>query len=193
VTVRRLASVFMTAAVLACAAPAVAQRADPAVLAEQREALSALDWMNGEWRGTAEIMTAPGQYRTIRHTERIGPMLDGTIKVIEGHSYEADGSTAFNAFAILSWDRENNRYVMRSYAAGRAGDFPLETTSTGWTWSTPSQGGEVRYTTVHTDGGWTETGYFIAPGREPMRVITLSLTRSGDSDWPVAGAVAPGD
>ncbi len=192
-TVRRLASVFMTVAVLACASPAPAQVADPAVLAAQRERMAALDWMNGEWVGTAEIMTAPGQYRTIRHTERIGPMLDGTIKVIEGHSYEADGATAFNAFAVLSWDGENSRYVMRSYAAGRVGDFPLETTPTGWTWSTLARGGEIHYTTVHTDEGWTETGEFIAPGREPMRVITLSLHRTGDSDWPMAGAVAPGD
>jgi hypothetical protein len=177
----------------ACAPPpATAQQADPAVLAAQREAMATLDWMDGQWVGQAEIMAGPGQTRSIRHTERIGPMLDRTIKVIEGHSYEADGATAFNAFAVLSWDPARG-YMMRSYAAGQAGDFPLEVTPTGWRWSTPSRGGEMRYETVHADGVWTETGDYVLPGREPMRVITLRLRRAGDSDWPAAGAVVPGD
>lgn len=188
-----LAAAFAALSLACAAAPVLAQQADPAVLAAQREAMADLDWMNGEWIGTVEIMTGVGQTRTLRHTERIGPMLDGAIKVIEGHSYESDGSTGFNAFAILSWDDAQDRYVMRSYAQGHAGDFPLEITPTGWKWSTPAPGGEIRYTTVHTDSGWTETGDFVAPGREPMRVVTLSLTRRGDSGWPAAGAVAPGE
>ncbi len=187
----RLAAVFTALALLGAVAPAGAQQADPARLAAQREAMADLDWMNGEWVGTAEVMVGAGQTRTLRHTERIGPMLDGTLKVIEGHSYEDDGSTGFNAFAILSWDVEQDRYMMRSYAAGRAGDFPLETTPTGWTWSTPARGGEIRYVTVQDGELWTETGDFIAPGQEPMRVITLTLTRRGDTDWPAADAVAP--
>ena len=189
----RVTAAFLAFSLVCSSAPAVAQQADPAALAAQRGAMAELDWMNGEWVGTAEIMVRMSQTRTLRHTERIGPMLGGTIKVIEGHSYEADGSTGFNAFAILSWDDAQDRYVMRSYAQGHAGDFPLEITPTGWRWSTPARGGEIRYTTVHTDGGWTETGDFVAPGREPMRVISLTLTRRGDSDWPAAGAVAPGE
>ena len=189
----RLAAAFAALAIASTAAPAVAHQADPVAVAAQREALSRLDWMNGEWVGTAEIMTGPGQTRTLRHTERIGPMLDGTIKVIEGHSYEADGSTGFNAFAVLSWDREQGRYVMRSYTGGHSGDFAMETTPTGWRWSTPARGGEIHYETVHTGDNWTETGDFVMPGREPMRVVTLRLTRKGDSDWPMAGAVAPND
>lgn len=173
------------------AAPVLAQQMDPAAVAAQRERMAALDWMDGEWAGTAEIMTAPGQYRTIRHTERVGPMLDGLVKVVEGHSYEPDGSTGFNALAILSWDATQNRYVMRSYTGGLAGDFPLEITPTGWRWSTPSRGGEMRYETVHEGDAWTEVGHYVMPGREPMRVITLSLTRRGDTDWPAAGAVSP--
>jgi len=183
----------LSALSLACVAvPAVAQQMDPAVAAAQREQMSHLDWMNGEWVGTAEIMVGMGQTRTLRHTERIGPMLGGLIKVIEGHSYEANGDTGFNAFAVVSWDDEQDRYVMRSYVGGMSGDFPLETTPTGWKWSTPSRGGEVHYETVHDGDSWTETGDFVAPGREPMRVITLRLHRTADTDWPAAGAVAPG-
>lgn len=189
----RLAAAFAALSLACAAAPALAQQVDPAAVAAQREHMSRLDWMNGEWTGAAEVMVGMGQTRTLRHTERIGPMLDGVIKVIEGHSYEADGSTGFNAFAVLSWDDENDRYTMRSYVGGMAGDFPLEITPTGWRWSTPARGGEIRYETVHTPDSWTETGDFIMPGREPMRVITLRLTRKGDSDWPAAGAVAPGD
>ena len=190
---RRFAASFAALSVVCCAAPAMAQQFDPAIATAHRGHLSQLEWMNGEWVGTAEVMVGMGQTRTLRHTERIGPMLDGVIKVIEGHSYEADGSTGFNAFAILSWDDENERYTMRSYVGGMAGDFPLEMTPAGWRWSTPARGGEIHYETIHDGDSWTETGDFVMPGREPMRVITLRLHRKGDSDWPAGGAVAPGE
>ena len=190
-------SVLMFAAVLACAAPAMrpvsalAQAQQPEGSPAQREALRRLAWMDGEWRGTATVTVGMGRTLELRHTERIGPMLGGSIKVIEGHSYGEDGKTAFNAFAIVSWDEEKDGFVMRSYANGMAIDVPLEATETGFDWTTPAQGGEVRYHTRFENGVWTESGEFVMPGREPMRVIEMRLTRTGDSDWPAAGAVTP--
>ena len=190
-------SILAVAAALACAAPliapapAVAQVQDPAGSPAQREAMQRLSWMDGEWRGTATVMAGMGRTRDLRHTERIGPMLGGSIKVIEGRSYGDDGGTEFNAFAILSWDAEKNAYVMRSYANGMAIDAPVQVSDGGFDWTVPARGGEVRYHTRYDNGVWTESGDFVMPGQEPMRVIDMRLTRTGDSDWPAAGAVTP--
>jgi hypothetical protein len=84
---------------------ALAQAPNGAALqAEQRERLAPLAWLDGIWRGSAEF---PGQIGplTITQTERVGPMLDGTVKVIEGRGYDPDGKLVFNALTTLAWNR----------------------------------------------------------------------------------------
>jgi hypothetical protein len=77
-------------------------RPDPAALiTAQREAMVPLGYMDGVWRGSASIMLPSGK-KLITQTERIGPLLDGSIKVIEGRGYEADGRVGFNAFGVIS-------------------------------------------------------------------------------------------
>ncbi|RZJ05800.1 MAG: DUF1579 domain-containing protein [Brevundimonas sp.] len=182
------------AAVLAIgvAAPALAQAPLPSGTQEQREAMQRLSWMDGEWAGTAAVYAGPDRTTTYRHTERIGPMVGGSVKVIEGRTTDDAGNVVFNAFAIVSWDDAADRYVMRSYANGDAGDFPLEVTADGFKWMTPSRGGSVDYVTTHTGDEWVETGDFVMEGgRPPMRVIELRLRRRGNTDWPAANPVAP--
>ena len=177
--------------VLAAPAAALAQALQPAGTAEQRQAMQALAWMDGDWVGEATVSMGPGRTSTHAHTERIGPMLGGSIKVIEGRSTNDDGTVAFNAFAVVSWDDATDSYVMRSYANGQAADFPLQATADGFRWSTRGRGGEIRYVTTFRDGEWVETGDFVMPGRDPMRVIELRLRRRGDTDWPAADPVVP--
>lgn len=182
---------YLTLAVVLSAAPAAvsAQSIQPAGTAEQRAAMEALSWMDGEWVGETTIMTGPGQTRTHPHTERIGPMLGGSIKVIEGRS--PGDNPSFNAFAVVSWDDAADRYMMRSYANGHAGDFPLEANADGFSWTAPAQGGEIRYVTTFRDGEWIETGEFVGQGRPPMKVVELRLRRRGDTRWPAGDPVAP--
>jgi hypothetical protein len=40
------------------------------------------------------------------------------------------------------------------------------------------------------DGAWREVGDRIMPGKEPVRIFEMNLTRVGDTDWPAAGAVS---
>ena len=187
-------SLNVLAACVALALPAAAsgQTMQPAGTAEQRAAMQTLSWMDGEWVGEATVSMGPGQTSTHPHTERIGPMLGGSIKVIEGRSLGgADGAAAFNAFAVVSWDDASDRYTMRSYANGEVGDFPLQATADGFSWTSPARGGEMRYVATFRDGEWVETGHFVMPGREPMQVIQLRLRRRGDTDWPAGDPVIP--
>jgi hypothetical protein len=43
-------------------------------------------------------------------TERIGPFLGGSTKVIEGCSYDDAGAARFNAFGIVSYDPATRSY-----------------------------------------------------------------------------------
>ncbi|HKO99417.1 MAG TPA: hypothetical protein VJU86_20625 [Pyrinomonadaceae bacterium] len=177
---------------LACSIPVLAQQGhDPAALiAAQREAMAPLAMMDGVWRGPAWTILPSGQKHSITQTERIGPFLDGSVKVLEGRGYEADGKVTFNALGILSYNPATRAYTLHSHAHGRSGDFPLKTTADGYVWETPGGGNAtVRYTAVIKDGNWHEVGDRIVPGQAPVRFFEMTLKRIGDNTWPAAGAV----
>lgn len=165
---------------------------DPApLIAAQQKAMTPLGFMDGEWRGTAWTVVPSGEKHTITQTERIGPFLDGSVKVIEGRGYEADGRVSFNALAIISYSSDKQAYNMRSFAQGRSGDFALTPLADGFVWDIPAGPMTIRYTATIKDGTWHEVGDRIVPGKDPVRFFEMNLKRVGDTTWPAAGAVAP--
>jgi hypothetical protein len=165
-------------------------RPDPAALiAGQRAAMDSLSFMDGVWRGTAWTMRPSGEKHTVTQTERIGPFLDGSVKVIEGRGYDPDGKLTFNAFGTVSFNPATRAYTMHSHAMGNVGDFALKPTADGFVWEIPAGPMTIRYTATVKDGAWREVGDRIAPGQEPVRFFEMNLKRVGDTDWPAAGAI----
>lgn len=165
---------------------------DPEVLLKaQREAMTPLSFMDGVWRGTAWTISPSGEKHTLTQTERVGPFLDGSVKVVEGKGYAADGKVVFNAFATIYFDPAKRTYTMRSYAQGRAGEFALTPKPDGFSWEIPAGPMTIRYTAVIKDGTWHEIGERIQPGKDPTRFFEMKLKRLGDTDWPAGGAVSP--
>jgi hypothetical protein len=166
-------------------------RPDPAkVIAAQQEAMLKLSFMDGVWRGSAWTILPSGEKHTITQTERVGPFLDGSVKVVEGRGYDADGKVGFNAFATISYKPATQGYAMHSYAQGNVGDFVLTPTADGFVWEIPAGPMIIRYTATIKDGAWREVGDRILPGKEPMRFFEMNLKRIGDTTWPAAGAVS---
>ena len=185
---KRLALISLAALLLTPLA-AHAQAADTAAIAAQQQAMKKLDWMHGVWRGPAVSQGPQGEHR-VTQTERIGGFLGGTLKMMEGKGYQADGSIGFNAFGVVSYDAQTQSYWLTSWAQGRAGKFPLTLTATGYVWGIPAGPQTIRYTATLADGVWTEVGDYIAAGQPPRRFFTMTLRRVGDSAWPSAGGIA---
>jgi hypothetical protein len=168
------------------------ERPDPAkLIAAQKEAMAPLAYMDGVWRGTAWTMLPSGEKHTITQTERIGPFLDGSVKVIEGRGYEPDGKVSFNAFGTISFDAKSGTYTLHSHAMGQVGDFSLKPTADGYTWEIPAGPMTIRYTATVKNGKWTEVGDRIMGDQKPIRFFEMTLQRIGDTDWPAAGAIPP--
>jgi hypothetical protein len=176
-------------AVLLYAVPATGQeRSQADILATQKAALAKLAWMDGQWRGPAVTQTQTGEHR-VTQTERIGPMLDGTLKVIEGRGFNPDGTKGFNAFGVISFNPYSGGFEFRTYAQGNAGTFAITPTEDGYVWETPGGSGTtIRYTATLADGTWTEVGDRITEGK-PLRFFEMHLKRVGSSAWPGAGAM----
>jgi hypothetical protein len=190
----RLAALALLLMMMGAAVTASGQgRTDPATLiAAQREGMQRLSIMDGVWRGPAWTILASGEKHTITQTERIGPFLDGSVKVIEGRGYDPDGKVTFNAFGTISYTPATHAYTLHSYAQGNVGDFVLTPTADGYVWEIPLGPMTIRYTATIKDGAWREVGDRIMPGKEPIRFFEMNLKRVGDTNWPAGGAISPG-
>lgn len=183
--------IVILAAMLAVPTVLAAQMPNPEALKQEQVAkMSPFAMIDGTWRGTAVIQTPQGQLQ-LTQTERVGPMLDGAARVIEGRGYTQDGKLAFNAFATLTFNPATSKFEMHALSDGRVGVFPVEPRADGFVWETPAGPGKVRYVATVKDGVWTETGDFEMPGAPPRRFITMTLKRLGDTDWPSASSVPP--
>jgi hypothetical protein len=159
-------------------------------IAAQKEAMGRLAFLDGTWRGEA-TETRPTGTRTFTQTERVGPFLEGSVKVVEGRGYEADGTLVFNAFGIIAYDPDKKLYGMRTYAQGRGADVPVTVTADGFLWEIAVGPLTIRYTATVKDGTWHEVGERVTVGGGPVKFFEMTLKRIGDTDWPAAGAVPP--
>jgi hypothetical protein len=182
-------ALVLVAAVAATFAGAPTLHAQPTP--DRAKAMAKLAFMNGIWVGPASGASADGSHYEVTQTERMGPMLGGDIIVIEGRGYAPDGSTAFNAFAVVSWVPGTGKYELRSYAQGYAGTFDLVPTDDGYRWEIPAGPVTIRYTATIKDGTWHEIGERIAPGQPAVQIFEMNLKRVGDTDWPVGTPVSP--
>lgn len=186
------AAIFTATFITTFTQPAFAQgRPNPATLiAAQRDAMMVLASMDGVWRGPAWTILPSGDKHSITQTERIGPFLDGSIKVIEGRGYDSDGKVTFNAFGTISFNPATRGYTLHSHAMGQVGDFVITPTADGYVWEIPAGPMTIRYTATIKGDTLREVGDRIETGKEPVRFFEMNLKRIGSTNWPVEGAIS---
>lgn len=155
------------------------------------KSLDALAPFDGAWRGPARTLNRNGQFVELIQTERVGPLLSGAIRLVEGRGHSKDGTVRFNALGIFSFNADVGKYNFHSYAMGHEGDFPLTVVPGGFTWEVPAGPAKIRYSAKVEGDEWIETGDRLVDGQPPMRIFEMRLRRVGSTDWPQAGGIAP--
>jgi hypothetical protein len=156
------------------------------------EPMNKLAFMRGVWRGRATGTLPDGSTYSVTQNERMGPMLGGDIVVIEGRGYRDDGTTGFNAFAVVSWDPRAATYQIRSYAQGQAGTFDLRLITDGYVWEIPAgPNAKIRFTATVKDNRWREVGELLVEDQPPRQTFEMNLERVGDTDWPIGTPIPP--
>jgi len=171
-------------------APANAQAPNASLLAKQQAAMEALNFLDGEWAGPAVAFERTGAIK-MTQTERVGTLLDGTVRLVEGRAFDASGKTLFNAFAVIAYDVPRSRYVITSYASGYTTTTGLELNANGFGWEVPAgPGAKMLFTAVVKDGVWHEVGDYVGVDGMRKRTFQMTVKRRGPSKWP-AGTLVP--
>ena len=138
--------------------PTFAQYIDSLQVNEMKK----VQWLAGNWEGEGWMMFGQEEKHTFLQTETVTSKLNGLLLAIEGLGTVGESKIIHNAFAVLSFDSENQRFVMRAHKADGAfteadalvndnGDFI-------WGFNHP-YAGELRFTIRQNDKGqWYEIG-----------------------------------
>ena len=129
---------------------------------ETIQALNNISFLLGQWTGTGWIQMGP-QKSTFNQTETIISKVNGTVIQIDGLGIDGKNPDKIihQAFAIISYDAENKKYLMKAFK-GDGGQIDAEAKLLNdhtfeWGFSTPMTG-SVKYTISVVNNKWTETG-----------------------------------
>jgi len=133
----------------------------------------------GIWVGSGEALVQ-GTLRSFTQTETVTPHLDGELLTIEGVGHDPDDATRRThlAFAVLSYDVEQQRYQWRAYSAGHWADTELRLTPQGFSWTLATRPGLVTRYTASIDGDlWEEVGQKSQNSAPWSTIMTMRLHR----------------
>ena len=124
-------------------------------------------WLAGNWEGEGWMMYGPEEKHIFSQTETVTSKLNGLLLTIEGlgnveTTEEGKLKIIHNAFAVLSFDSENQKFIMRAHkidgAFTEADAIVDDKGNFIWGFSHP-YAGELRFTIKQNDKGqWYEIG-----------------------------------
>ena len=134
----------------------IANAQDLEIDREAQKAISQLEFIVGDWKGTGWMMGRDRQKHSFSQTEQIKFKLDSTAILIEGLG-KSNEKITHNAMAIVTYNKIEKNYNFRSYlSTGRSGDFKAELIDGKFYWY-PNE--NMRYIIYLNDKGkWYETG-----------------------------------
>lgn len=162
------------------------ERAVAPGIAVQKEAMKKIEWLAGDWEGTAKFDTGRGggeeAWMSIRQSEAVRMKLAGRVMLIEGTGRVKAGEEdriVFEALATIAFDAEKKEYTMRAFGPEGAVDPKLEVGDKSIVWGFTTRLGKMRYTiTLDDQGRWVEVGHRSNDdGKTWIKFIDMVLER----------------
>ncbi|HZQ17304.1 MAG TPA: hypothetical protein VFA90_01185 [Terriglobales bacterium] len=158
--------------------PVAAQPPNQSSVETQRDAMSKLSFLVGQWSGPVTIAHGQGEPLHLRQTEDVEYKLDGLVLLIEGKSTSADGKVVFSALATLAYDDASHAYHFRAYNDGHYLDTDLSVRDRGFSWSFTAGPAHISNTMHLTDKGeWNEVTEVIYGNNAPHRSVEMLLQK----------------
>jgi hypothetical protein len=143
------------------------------------EAIKKIAFIEGQWEGIANVTSGPGQNLELDQQENVELKLEGKLMAIEGKGFNK-GKLEFNAFAIVTFNEENQEYEMQSWLSTgqKTKAYIILHEENHWEWGFDIPQGKVRYFIMLNDKGqWSEKGEFSPNGSVWYPSFNMLLTK----------------
>ena len=145
-----------------------------------------LDFLVGDWKGEAQVLSGPGRGEQAIQTETVRWKLGGKTLLVEGLGRKKlDGGTTgeivHDALGVVWYDETARQFRFDAWTAARghvdawfeAGDDH----SARWGFDVP-EGGKIRFTISLTkEGQWHEVGEYSPDGTRWFKTMEMTLTK----------------
>jgi hypothetical protein len=148
---------------------------------ETIDALQKISFLTGNWQGSGYIQMGP-QKHTFNQTETIALKLNGTVIQIEGEGKDQQKPelTIHQAYAVISYDMQNKKYLMRAFRGdGEQIDADtklIDEHTFQWSFVNP-MAGQIKFTISVLDNKWTETGEMSRDGKNWNKYFEMILDK----------------
>lgn len=135
---------------------------------ETKDALQKISFLTGNWKGIGWIQMGPEKHTFIQ-TENIISKVNGTIIQIEGLGKDQKNPDRIihQAFAIISYDIENKKYLFNAYRGDgkqiEAEAKLIDDHTFEWGFSS-AMTGQIKYTISVLNNKWVEIGEMSRDG-----------------------------
>src|SRR5215475_5817153 len=144
-----------------------------------------LDFLLGAWEGEGWMEVGSGQRRAVNVKESVQGKAEGSVLTLEGlGKAKAPGKeeerVVHNAFAIVWYDGEAQRFRMLSWRAGQSIDSEITVAEKSLIWGFRDQrAGQIRFTIkLDEDGRWFEIGEISRDGTSWNKFFEMRLKRA---------------
>jgi len=137
--------------------------------------------LTGMWSGDGWIQMGK-EKQTFIQTENVVQKANGSVLIIDGIGVDATTKkTVHDAFAVMSYDRANQKYLMRAFLAnGNYMDADIRFEADGtiiWGFKHPVAG-EIKYTIKVANGKWEEKGEMNRDGTNWVPFFQMNLVKN---------------
>jgi hypothetical protein len=138
-----------------------------------------LGFLVGKWHGEARLLRGPAEWVDLQQTEEAQYKLDGLILVIEGIGRKkSHGQPVLQAFGIISFDDETEKYYMRAFNDGRFLETEVKLLDEGHAISWGFVLGQIATKSVlriNEHGEWTELAEIVIGSEPPKKLLELTV------------------
>ena len=160
--------------------PAMTQAPRMPDVVTQRAAMKKLDFLVGEWSGTARIYRSGAEPLELQQSEKAQFKLEGLLLEIEGVGRTKDGKPALQALGIVSYDEDRQTYHFRAFNDGRwlESDTTLTDDRKGIKWGFKL--GDIQTSSlmrIAATGNWTEEHEIIVGSQPTRKLMEVNVSR----------------
>lgn len=148
---------------------------------EVQTAMSNVSVMAGKWEGDGWRLAPNGEKNSSHTIENINWKLDNTLLVMEGFGQKEDGKVVHNAFGVLSYNPNTDRYSLKTFLSSglstEAGFDVIEPNKLFRWWFEDNRGGTFQYTITNDGSTWNEVGEYSADKKQWRKFFEMNLKK----------------